>query len=179
MKRTETVPFTETETDTEKDGLLKQTAARRRKSPTGRGSQVVVTATADAIKRRGLPPMDPRLKSILAGQAGILLRGGWPLEEVRQAAIDLGLSWDEKRGHNRLCHLAARLRRLDADRQTQAHEALMKEDKATWAAQGIQIMGGRPMPTTHDFKPSGRDRLSCEFCEGPWGVHVKARVDVA
>lgn len=146
----------------------------------GRQQQAVIAAVAQALKAKRLPPLDERLKSIVASQIRTVLKGGWPQEEVARAATDLALAWDERRGHNRLCHLAQRMRLLDADRKQREHLAQMAREKAdVGAMKGVELIAGRPSPTTHGFLPAGSDKSSCHWCGGPWGVHVKPRVDVA
>lgn len=148
-----------------------------RKSPTARGSQVVVTATCASVASHGLPPLDARLKSILAGQAGVLLRGGWPLDEVRQASIDLALAWDEKRGHNRLCHLASRVRAKDAELAAKQHDERLRLERQY--AAGLRPDLAVRSPSLHDFEQEpDAPSNTCRFCRGPIGVHVRARVDV-
>lgn len=147
-------------------------------------TQQVLAAVAVAVRRARLPMLDERLKSIVGTQIKTLLKGGWPQAEIEQAAIDLALAWDEARGHNRLTHLAQRMRLLDADRQRRAHVAQMAIGKGN-AEELRALIGrqeqiaGRPHPSTHDFRPSEKDRSECAVCEGPWGVHVKPRVEVS
>lgn len=133
---------------------------------------------ADALKSAKLPPMDERLKSILAGQAGILLRGGWPIDEVCRAAVDLALAWDEKRGHSRLCHLASRVRMMDAELREAEHRERMKRDRAIAAGADPKFIAGNP--EFHDFSQAdGAPENTCAHCAGPVGVHVRRRVSVA
>ena len=137
----------------------------------------IIAAVANALRRQGIPPMDERLKSIVATQIGSLLKGGWPASEVQQAAVDLALAWDEARGHNRLTHLQQRMRLMDAEVQRQRHAELRREERAMAVERHATIMAGTRSPTLHDFQNDGDG--SCRICTGPLGVHVKPRVDIS
>lgn len=138
----------------------------------------MIVDVANALKAKRLPPMDERLKSILAGQAGILLRGGWSLAEVSRAAVDLALAWDEKRGHSRLCHLASRVRAMDADRREAEHRERMKIERA--AVSGMEASLVAQDTSLHVFaQDPAAPANTCRHCRGPLGVHIARRVDVA
>jgi hypothetical protein len=142
----------------------------------------VIAAIVRALKAAHLPPMDERLKSIVGRQILTLHKGGWPIEEIERAAIDLALAWDEGRGHNRLTHLAQRMRVMDADRKHRAHVAQMAIGKGNAeelrALIGHRLVAGKPHPNTHDYIRGGPVPGLCAICEGPSGVHVKPRVEV-
>lgn len=157
--------------------MLTQTLAppTRSKRPKvdGKAKYAVLKAVAEALSAKTYPPLDERLKSIVATQVGSLLKGGWKIADVQRAAIELALAWDEKRGHNRLSHLAARVRIADADRQRAQHlerDRIERQELATGAPKGSTMRH----PNLHDFESDGRG--SCRICTGPIGVHVKTLV---
>jgi hypothetical protein len=145
----------------------------------GRDKFVVLTAIADALKARTYPPMDERLKSIVASQVGTLLKGGYPLDLVRRIAVELALSWDTVRGHNRLTHLQQRVRAIDAGDATAEHAARKRDAAGPLDPRVAAILRGRadapperPRPDSHPFRPSSRPD-TCADCDGPVGVHVR------
>jgi hypothetical protein len=132
-------------------------------------------AIAQALTSRSLPPMDERLKSIVATHIGTLLKDGYELELVRRAAIAAALSWDELRGHNRLTHLVQRIRLMDLADQRAQHEK-QKADEGQVDPRVARLLSparhARPHPNSHAFVRSNREN-SCALCEGPVGVHVR------
>jgi hypothetical protein len=130
------------------------------------------------VARRSLPPLDERLKSIVASQIRTLLRGGYGVELVERVAIALALSHDERRGHGRLCHLAARVRSSDAGAAGSAHDRRKAAEQAPLAPRVAALIapalasGRRPHPNEHAFV-RGREANACAVCEGPIGVHVR------
>lgn len=134
----------------------------------------VIKAIAQALTRKSMPPMDERLKSIVASQIGALLKGGWPADEIQHAAIELALAWDSMRGHNRLTHLAARLRAADAARREAEHHERMRIERQELAGKAEPGATLRH-PNLHDFVSDGTG--SCSLCSGPIGVHVRPRID--
>jgi len=185
LERSNSVPFTETETETETEtgttvtAVTARAASRSSKRPTARGSWDILVEVTKAVKKRGLPAINEGLKDILAGQIGILLRGGWPKTEVERAALDLALAWDEKRGHSRLAHLASRVRAMDADRRIAEHNQLLAAEKAALAGQD-PVEVNRKDPSLHPFSQDPRQEPNtCRQCAGPVGVHVARRVSIA
>jgi hypothetical protein len=158
--------------------LLSQTSAAptRRSRPRVDSAQKysVIKAIAQALTAKSYPPMDERLKSIVATQVGSLLKGGWPAEEIRHAAIELALAWDSTRGHNRLAHLASRVRAADEARREAEHRERMRIERRELAGMAAPGSSMRH-PSLHDFASDGNG--SCAVCTGPLGVHVKPRVD--
>ena len=148
----------------------------------GEEQRQVIAAIAVAVKRAGIPPLDERLKSILASQIRTLIKGGWPITEIERAAVDLALAWDEARGHNRLTHLSQRMRVMDADRKRREHVAQMAIGRGNAEELrkliGGKFIAGRPHPSTHDYQRGGPMPGLCAVCEGPSGVHVRPRVEV-
>jgi hypothetical protein len=121
--------------------------------------------------------MDERLKSIVATQIGSLLTGGYGLELVQRVAIATALSWDERRGHNRLTHLAQRIRLIDAGEALERH----KQQKAEQGQLDPRVARAlsparpaRPHPNSHAFV-RGDEPNTCAVpdCGGPVGVHVR------
>jgi hypothetical protein len=135
----------------------------------------VLMGIAQALNARSLPPLDEGGKSILVSQIGTLLKGGYSLELVKRVAIATALSWDERRGHGRLLHLAQRIRLIDADEQRARHEQ-QKADEGQVHPRVARLLSparhSRPHPNLHAFVRSDREN-SCALCEGPIGVHVR------
>ena len=140
-------------------------------------TQSIIADVCAVLRRNHIPDMDERLRSIVGAQIKRLLAGGWPADEIRRAAVDLALAWDEARGHNRLTHLQQRMRLMDAEVQRQRHAELRREERAMAVERHATIMAGTRSPTLHDFQNDGDG--SCRICTGPLGVHVKPRVDVS
>jgi len=140
----------------------------------GEDKRSVIASVAAALKDGNFPSMDERLKNMLASQVGDLLRGGFKLDDIRYAAVELGLSWDQKRGHNRLCHLAARVRSEFWAEEFADHAIRMVNARE---AEPILPIAGRPHPNSHPYT-LGEVRGDCGVCGGPVGVHVRRAVTV-
>lgn len=104
--------------------LRSETPAGER-SKKGRGGYAVIKALLDALRSRGIPAPDERLKSIVGAQINALLKGGYDAAMVRHFALELGLSWDNAKGHQRLLGLRQAVLQADAEREYAAHEARM------------------------------------------------------
>ena len=117
--------------------------------------------------------MDERLKNMLASRSATY---PWrlKLDDIRYAAVELGLSWDQKRGHNRLCHLAARVRSEFWAEEFADHALRIVNARESEALADI---AGRPHPNLHPYT-LGAVRGDCGLCGGPIGVHVRPVVAV-
>jgi hypothetical protein len=187
MKRTETVPFTETETETDTEiGTTVATQPRAARPKRTRVSpqekRAIISSVALALKAKNFPSIPERVKDIMAAQIGDVLRGGFEFEEIRRTAVELGLSWDEKRGHNRLCHLASRVRASYWSAEQKAHEARRSDVDPSIAAAAAGMVKTMPdsrrnHPNNHPFQFDSS--MSCRVCGGPPGVHVKRVAEVA
>lgn len=142
----------------------------------GEDKRSVIASVAAALKDGNFPSMDERLKNMVASQVGDLLRGGFKLDDIRYAAVELGLSWDQKRGHNRLCHLAARVR-SEFWAEEFADHALRMVNSREAEPLGVEHIAGKPHPNQHPYT-RGEIRGDCGLCGGPIGVHVRKAVEV-
>lgn len=77
----------------------------------------------DALARKAIPGPDEKLKRIVGGQIASLLKGGYPTELVRHHVVELGLGWDNAKGHQRLLGLRRAVLQDVADRELAAHQA--------------------------------------------------------
>lgn len=82
----------------------------------------ILKAVLDALDRRAIPAPDEKLKEIVGGQIKALIKAGYPVERIRRFAVELALSWDNSRGHQRLLGLRQAVLQDDADREYKAHE---------------------------------------------------------
>jgi hypothetical protein len=153
-------------------------AAPRKARVNPQEKRAIISSVALALREKNFPSIPERVKDIMAAQIGDLLRGGFQFEDIRKAAVELALSWDEKRGHNRLCHLASRVRAAYWNDEQKAHAARMVDDRAVGPAIAgiIPDIAGRSHPNAHPFATNGSG--SCSVCGGPVGVHVRRIVEV-
>jgi len=87
----------------------------------------------DATIQRGIPAPDERLKQIVGAQIKSLLRGGYDPERVRHFAVELALSWDNAKGHQRMLGLRQAVLQDSADREYREHEARKREESVAVA----------------------------------------------
>lgn len=87
----------------------------------------VLKAVMDALAPRGIPGPDEHLKRIVGAQITALLKGGYDPLRVRHFAVELGLSWDNAKGHQRLLGLRQAVLQDAADREYREHEARLRE----------------------------------------------------
>lgn len=108
--------------------------SRVRTSPTERAPRAIPVATrgsekaaiisevARALERHNTPPLDERLKSILASQVGNLLKRGYSEAVIQDEAVRLAMAWTPTKGH-RLAFLQANVTDHEAKRHTSEYEA--------------------------------------------------------
>ena len=129
------------------------------------------------LDRKAFPPPDEKLKVIVGAQIKHLLAGGYPYERVLHFAVELALSWDNAKGHQRLLGLRQAVLQDDADREHAAHERRKRDlagesdDPETRAAILAGIRKAKealraPAPTQVRCRSCGwlRTVESCERC---------------
>jgi hypothetical protein len=75
-----------------------------------------------ALRRRGFPGPDEKLKRIVGGQINALLKGGYDAVMIRHFAIELALSWDNAKGHQRMLGLRQAVLQKTAELEYEAHD---------------------------------------------------------
>ena len=88
---------------------------------------MILKAVVDALDKRGIPRPDEKLKRIVGAQVSTLLRGGYPAEQIRHFAVELALSWDNAKGHQRLLGLRQTVLQDDAEIEYKAHKERKRE----------------------------------------------------
>lgn len=153
--------------------LFKGKVRRRRPTVDPQTKYEILRAIALACKRGSVPPLDERLKSIVATQVGNLLRGGWKAEEIRHVAVELALKYDRFHQHESMLGLQRVMELRDEDRAVARHQKRMKVAAGPVDPRVAQILGPvtRRDPRVH---PSNHraDGDPCRVCQGPPGVHV-------
>lgn len=94
----------------------------------GRAQQDIIAAVAQALTRHSYPSLDTGLKSIVAAQLRDLIAGGYDLEIIKRLAISQALQYDDKRGHNRMLHLAAHVRTETESARIAEHMARKRDE---------------------------------------------------
>lgn len=128
------------------------------------GAYVVLKAIAEQLTRRGIPGPDEKLKRIVGAQISALLRGGYDPERIRHFAIELALSWDNARGHQRLLGLRQAVLQDAADREYAEHERRRRDDAAPVADPAV----ARAMIGAAKRRLEGRDSVA-------WGARCAQR----
>jgi hypothetical protein len=144
--------------------------------------RLVMVALGDYANTHAVPPLDRGLRSIVVQQVGNLLRGGWPLEEIKAQALSIFSQYNLAHGHKLMTQLQRTMELADEKRQADAHDARMKRDRV--APDVAALLPSKAMPETrrrhpnnHRFEWDSSD--SCRICGGPPGVHVRPVTGVA
>lgn len=138
----------------------------------------MLRAIGDYVNAHSIPPLDRGLRSIVAQQVANLLRGGWPIEEIKATALELLAQYDRFAGHRAMTQLQRTLEVADEDRQEAAHRAQKHAPLSPDAMKAMGFDAGRrrlERPEAHEFTKSAEPN-TCEICRGPLGVHVRRKV---
>lgn len=125
----------------------------------------ILKALMDALDRRAIPAPDEKLKRIVGGQIKALLKGGYDPVRIRHFAVELALSWDNARGHQRLLGLRQAVLQDAADREYAAHETRLRatsEPIADPAAARAVLAGMKRRLEHRPDDPAAT--WSCFFC---------------
>lgn len=99
----------------------------------------------DALDRRAIPAPDEKLKRIVGGQIVALLKAGHSAERIRHFAVELALSWDNAKGHQRLLGLRQAVLQDAADTEYAEHERIKAQSRvvapSAAAAMGMPLKG--------------------------------------
>jgi hypothetical protein len=145
----------------------------RRATVDGKAKYAVLKAIALACAKHSVPPLDERLKSMVAAMIGNLLRGGWRADEIEKVAVELALKYDRFHAHESMLGLQRVMEIRDEERQETEHAQRMKAAAAPVDPRVAEILGPvarhdpRRLPGNH--RPDGDP---CKICQGPPGVHV-------
>jgi hypothetical protein len=140
----------------------------------GKAKYRVVKAILQACERIGAPPLDERLKSIVASMIGNCLKGGYPEDHIRRVGVELVDKYTRFHGHESMLALQRIVIQRDDDDRMKAHEAQLVQERGPLDPRVAALLGPvmkrdpRRLPGNH--RPQGDP---CAICQGPPGVHVK------
>lgn len=135
-----------------------------------------MVAIGEYAKSHSIPPMDRGLRSIVVQQVGNLLKGGWPVEEIKAQALSIFSQYSLVHGHKLMTQLQRTMELADESRRIEAHEARKRGECVD--PEIARSFPSKTMPETrrnhpnnHAFEWDSSD--SCRRCGGPPGVHVR------
>lgn len=88
-----------------------------RKSPYGGKQHALIVAISDALITSAAPPLDERLKSIIASAVRHLLKGHYDFDLIRRVAVNLATT-DPRKLAQLAVHVRAEQDRLNTDEHT-------------------------------------------------------------
>lgn len=155
---------------------------QRRRSLNAKEKSIIIGDVAEALAKKGYPPMDVGAKNIMASQIGALLKGGYAFGTIRESAMRIALT-GKPEDPFRFTHIREMVLAVDAEEREAEHTRIKIESRdlppelralMVGAVHKAEVRGAANSRISlirnsqHDFIPRTDDERVCALCgEGP------------